>query len=136
MYTLFDFITHVKGIEYIIAVLFIGVFLLCWEFLKARPFQKMFETGKEDLDYVKQGGLGNFMRSVRKLVSAPFIGLAYVLFIPVGFVAALFSVAIKGIAGLAGSSVSFGWRPSEAYLGGKKQGKKKTAAKDADTEKE
>ena len=67
--------------------------------------------------------------NVWSAVSAPFIGLAYVIalpFIAIGTVSALLAkkVATKMYATLA-TLTSFGWRPMEAYLAGKKASKKK-----------
>ena len=131
MNTLFDFTTHIKGIEYILAVLFIGGYILYWEVLKPRPFSALKESGKEDLEYLKQTGYKSTLKSLGRIAAAPFIGLAYVILLPFGFIGALgyatVSLAGKGVSGvlsLAGRSTSFGWRPTEAYLTGKKRGKK------------
>ncbi len=131
MYTLVDFITHVKGIEYILSITAIAGFLLFWEVLKPKPFKTVVETGKDDLGYIEQtGGIKNVLKSVGKIVSAPFIGLAYIVMLPIGFFAALavgaVNLAMKGAASIAGKSATFEWRPMEAYLAGKK---KKAAAK-------
>jgi hypothetical protein len=134
MYTLVDFITHVKGIEYILSVLAIAGFLLFWEVLKPRPFKTVVETGKDDLGYIEQtGGFKNIMKAVGKIVAAPFIGLAYIVMLPIGFFGALavaaINVAMQGAASLAGKSASFEWRPMEAYLTGKKKKKEQADAK-------
>ncbi len=133
MYTLVDFITHVKGIEYILSITAIAGFLLFWEVLKPKPFRTVVETGKDDLGYIEQtGGFKNVMKSVGKIVAAPFIGLAYIVMLPIGFFAALVvgvvNMAMKGAASIAGKSATFQWRPMEAYLAGKKN-KEKTDAK-------
>ncbi|MCL5023213.1 MAG: hypothetical protein M1497_07580 [Nitrospirae bacterium] len=64
------------------------------------------------------------------LLAGPAIGLLYVIampFIALGTIAALIGKKlVTGLAGLLGNLVSFGWRPSEANLTGKKKGKKKT----------
>jgi hypothetical protein len=132
MYTLVDFITHVKGIEYIMSVSAIAGFLIFWEVLKPRPFKTVVETGKDDLSYIEQtGGFRNVMKSVGKIAAAPFIGLAYIVMLPVGFFAALIigavNLAMKGAASIVGKSATFEWRPVEAYLAGKKR-KQKTSA--------
>lgn len=133
MYTLVDFITHVKGIEYIMSLLAIAGFLLFWEILKPRPFRSVVETGKDDLSHIEQsGGFRHVMKSVAKIATAPFIGLAYIVMLPVGFFAALaigaVNLAMKGAAAIMGKSATFEWRPMEAYLAGKKK-KEKTDAK-------
>jgi hypothetical protein len=133
MYTLVDFITHVKGIEYIMSVLAIGGFLFFWEALKPAPFRTVVATGKDDLNYIEQaGGSRHILKSIGKIAAAPFIGMAYIVLLPVGFFAALaigvVNLAMKGVAGIAGKSMTFEWRPVEAYLAGRKK-KEGTSAK-------
>jgi hypothetical protein len=68
------------------------------------------------------------MSSEIMLLVGPIIGLLYVLcvpFISIATIAALASgKAANGVLSLIGKSLSFGWRPKEAYLSGKKKGKK------------
>src|SRR5574342_550800 len=116
MYTLVDFITHVKGIEYIMSLLAIAGFLLFWEVLKPTPFRTVVETGKDDLNYIEQaGGARHILKSVGKIAAAPFIGLAYIVMLPIGFFAALaigaVNLAMKGAAHITGGSLTFEWRP-------------------------
>ena len=134
MYTLVDFITHVKGIEYILSLLAIAVFLVFWEVLKPRPFKTVVTTGRDDLTYIKEsGGVGHLMKTVGRIASAPFIGLAYIVLLPIGFfvvlAAAIVNLAIKGGAAVAGKSMTFEWRPVEAYLEGRKRKKEKSESK-------
>jgi hypothetical protein len=134
MFTLVDFITHVKGIEYILSITAIAGFLLFWEALKPRPFKTVVETGKDDLGYIEQtGGFKGIMKSVGKIAAAPFIGLAYIVMLPIGFFAVLgigaVNLAMKGIASVAGKSATFEWRPMEAYLAGKKKKDEKAGKK-------
>lgn len=124
MNTLYDFLTHVKGVEYLLAVTFIAVYLLYWEVLKPKPFSTLARSGKEELEHIRETGYRNTMRTVGKIAAAPFIGLAYVVMLPFSFALALVLAAGKGLSKLAGPSVSFGWRPVEAYLAGKKKRKK------------
>ncbi len=130
MYTLVDFITRIKGVEYIVSLLAIGGFLLFWEALKAKPFRTVIAVGREDLEYIQQTGYGDVMKNVGKIAAAPFIGLAYLVMIPVGLAAALsvggINLILKGmngLLGLIGTSMSFEWRPMEAYFSGKKRAK-------------
>jgi hypothetical protein len=64
------------------------------------------------------------------LILGPIIGLAYVVFLPFVSVAALIFMIGKKLFGaiwsLLKSLVYFEWRPSEAYLAGKKKKKEKT----------
>jgi len=63
------------------------------------------------------------------LLAGPVIGLFYVIALPfmaVGTIVTLLGKKIiAGLFNLLGNLVSFGWRPSEAHLTGKKKGKKK-----------
>ena len=132
MNSMFDFITHVKGIEYILSLTFIAGYVLFWEVLKPKPFKKMKETGQEDLAYVKQNGMKNNLKLAGKIAAAPFIGLLYVVLLPVGLVSALSYAVVSGVAG---KNTSFSWRPAEAYLSGKKKTRKHDAVDDKQTEK-
>lgn len=136
MYTLVDFITQVKSIEYILCILFIAGFLVLWEVLKPAPFRAVVAAGRDDLEHIRRAGAGNVLRTAGKLAAAPFIGLAYLAMLPVGFAAAVVmgSVAmlLKGagaVAGALGMSVSFGWRPMEAYFTGRKKQKSAESGK-------
>ena len=127
MNSMFDFITHVKGIEYILSLTFIAGYVLFWEILKPRPFKKLKETGQEDLMYVKQNGMKNNLKLAGKIAAAPFVGLLYVILLPVGLVSALSYALISGVAG---KNTSFSWRPAEAYLSAKKKTKKQEPVDD------
>ena len=133
MYTLVDFITHVKGIEYIISVLSIATFLVFWEVLKPKPFATVVSAGKDDLEHIKQNGYRETMKFAGKIAAAPFIGLAYIVMLPVGFFFVVLSevvnLAVKGVSTLMGRDVSFDWNPVEAYFTGKKR-KQAEAGKD------
>lgn len=63
------------------------------------------------------------------LLAGPVIGLLYVIVMPfmaLGMIVTLAGKKLLGsLANLFGSLVSFGWRPREAHLTGKKKGKKK-----------
>ena len=131
MYTLVDFITHVKGIEYIISVLSIATFLVFWEVLKPKPFASVVSSGREDWQYLQK--TGGIMKYAGKIAAAPFIGLAYIVMLPVGFffmvLAEVVNLAVKGVSSLMGRDMSFDWNPVEAYFTGKKR-KQAEAGKD------
>lgn len=130
MNTLFDFITHIKGIEYIAALSFIAVYLIYSEFLKPRPFSTVVEAGKEDLEHLRSEGAGQVLKTIGRVISAPFVGLLYIAILPFAFLAALVSTVVNKVLGSAGREISFGWRPVEAYLSGKKsEGKKRNEKK-------
>ena len=137
MYTMVDFVTHVKGIEYILSLAAIAGFLLFWEVLKPKPFRTVAETGKDDLEHIDEaGGFKSVAKSVGRIAAAPFIGLAYIVMLPIGFfvalAAAVVNAAAKGLAAVAGKSVTFEWRPVEAYLAGRKKKAEKARVKKGD----
>lgn len=134
MHTLVDFITHVKGIEYILSIIFIAGFLLLWEVLKPRPFATVIASGREDWKHVRRSGYRDIMKSLGKIAAAPFIGLAYILIVPVGFFFLILAESVnlltRGIALLTGRNISFEWNPVEAYFTGRKK-KQLETGKDA-----
>lgn len=144
MYTLFDFITQVKGAEYLIAVSAVGLFILFWEVLKPRPFKSMVDTAKGDVTQIsRSGGFAVVLRTAGHVAAAPFIGLAYVVALPFVFAYALGQVLLQGAAWAIGASAewvartlvqgaqavarivhvspAFSWRPQEAYFLGRKR---------------
>lgn len=143
MFTVFDFMTQVKGIEYLIAVSAIGAFILFVEILKPRPFGSMIDTAKEDLRQIgRSGGHVGVLRTAGHVAAAPFLALAYIVSLPFVFLFAVNIVLIENVAravdatavwmarmlisntrSLArafSASASFGWRPQEAYFLGHK----------------
>ena len=70
------------------------------------------------------------MQRVGALVMGPVIGLFYVMCMPFISIAAIATLLAQKVSGgiltLLKSLVSFGWRPSESYLSGKKRRKKGT----------
>ncbi|HAM51147.1 MAG TPA: hypothetical protein DCP92_10840 [Nitrospiraceae bacterium] len=62
--------------------------------------------------------------SMWSLVFAPFTGLAYVILLPLVAISVVAGIAITKIVepalGTLATVVSFGWRPVEAYLTGRK----------------
>ncbi len=125
MNSLFDFITHIKTVEYLMAIGAIALYILYWEVLKPKPFKSLMETGKADLGYIRQTGYKNTLKTVGKVMAAPFIGLAYIVFLPFTFAHALGSLVTERVLTFASKEAAFGWRPMEAYLAGRKKKMKK-----------
>ena len=68
------------------------------------------------------------LKTLVLMVAAPFIGLAFVVALPFAFLAVIGMSALHNIVSVARRGMSFGWRPMEAYLAGRKKrrgGKKK-----------
>jgi len=122
MHTMFDYITHIKGVEYILSILFIAAYILYAEVLKPKPFKTLKESGREDMEFIRNNRNAT-LATVKKILAGPFIGLAYIVSLPFIFAYAVGTAALNGLLGLAGRSVTFGWRPTEAYLSGKKRKK-------------
>jgi hypothetical protein len=120
MNTLFDFITHIKAVEYLLAIGFVTGFLFLNELLKAKPFGTLKTMWKEDAGYLK-ANTTTTLKTIGRIASAPFIGLAYIVALPFAFAIAVGSAIGK----TAAPSFSFGWRPVEAYLSGRKKKVKK-----------
>ncbi|MFN3739116.1 MAG: hypothetical protein ACK4TF_00390 [Thermodesulfovibrionales bacterium] len=129
MKTLFDFITHVKGVEYLIAISFIALYIIYAEILKPRPFKRLVETAREDMEYIKKTGYRETAKTLLKAISAPFVALAYVIILPFSFLGALAIGAYNGLITLGSRIAIFGWRPTEAYLAGRKKKEKKEGEK-------
>jgi Na+/H+ antiporter NhaC len=132
MNTLVDFITHIKSMEYLIAIASIGAFIIFWELLQPEPFHGLRKALKEDITYIRQTGVRQVLKTMAKVVAAPFIGLAYVVMLPVGFFFAIAYTAIGGLLNLAGVSSTLGWRPMEAYFAGRRGKKEKKSEEDAE----
>ena len=65
------------------------------------------------------------MSSAVMLLAGPVIGLLYAVLMPIIGIATVVTLAIskvlQGMYNVAAKSISFGWRPVEAYLAGKKK---------------
>lgn len=125
MYTMYDYITHIKGVEYLISIMFIAGYILFAEVLKPRPFAAVVRGGKEDMEFIKTTGYRNVLKTVGKIAAAPFIGIAYVVALPFAFFGAIGSAAAGAALNAFGKTAVFGWRPTEAYLTGKKKKEEK-----------
>ena len=127
MHTYVDFITHVKGVEYLLSVLTIAGFILFLEILKPKPFRTLIQSTRDDLDHMKRNGYGETWRTVKRMMAGPFIGLFYEIMFPFLFFYALVSElrragaeALEKLLGMAGKTAFCGWRPMEADFGGKR----------------
>ncbi len=69
--------------------------------------------------------LNNRKHKIVMLLLGPILGLAYVIFLPFIAIATVITVAVEeavvGMLGLVGATVPFEWRPTTAYLSGKKR---------------
>ena len=121
MHTLYDFVTHIKIVEYLIAISCIALYLFYWEALKPKPFKTVADTAKDDLAHIRE--TGGALKTIGKIAAAPFVGLAYIAILPFSFLFAIGAAAVNGLAGAAGKEASFGWSPVASYLTGRKRKK-------------
>ena len=63
--------------------------------------------------------------NVWRITTAPFIGLAYAITFPFMAIGTIVTLIVKTVVTKVAGFASFGWRPVEAYLGGKKVSKKR-----------
>lgn len=134
MNTLFDFLTHVKSVEYVIALLSIVGYMLFWEVLKPRPFRTLKSSVSDDVAYVRERGYKKMLKSIGSLMAAPFVGVAYVVMLPFAFMAGLLREAANGTMNLVRAGTSFEWSPVRAYFSGRKKTKKRAPSKNQDTD--
>ena len=126
MNTLFDFISKVNGVQYIIALLSIPGFIIFSEILKARPFAGLRETVAEDVRFIKEQDKAERRQLVRNLAMAPIYFLTYLASVPVLFVQGMAEPVGRRI----GSMTSVGWSPVRAYFTGRRKKKSKGNASD------
>jgi len=125
MNSLFDFITHIKSVEYLMAIGAIVLYIIYWEALKPKPFKSLVEAGRDDMEHIKKTGYKNTLKTVGQVAAAPFVGLAYIIALPFTFAYALVSMIANSVLNLLSKEAAFGWRPLEAYLSGRKKRKMK-----------
>ena len=92
MHTLFDFITYIKEVEYLLALVFIAGYLFFKEILKPAPFHYLMKEGRSDFKTIIKSGFQQNIRTASRIIAAPFIGLAYVIATPFLFIFGLFAV--------------------------------------------
>jgi hypothetical protein len=113
MNSLYDAVTRVKSIEYVMALAFIAGFLILNELLKPKPFGTLVSLVREEATI----GFATAINTIKKIAIAPFIGLAYVVALPFALAYAIGTALARPLA----PAFSFGWRPVEAYFTGRKK---------------
>lgn len=118
MNTLFDFVSHNKGIEYILALMFIAGFVVVMEVLKPHPFRAFMSAVKEDWSYLRGEGAADTVRLAKNAVMLPVVAGVYVAMVPVMFTLGLALKLESTVADLVGGG-AMSWRPLESYLTGR-----------------
>lgn len=126
MNTLVDFITQNKGIEYLLAIAFIGGYALFVEFLKPKPFRGLVSSIRDDMGHMKGQGKADMRRLMKNMLVLPFVAGAYIVALPFYMVVGMTLKAESVLSGVVGSN-SMAWRPLESYLSGR--AKKHTSQK-------
>jgi hypothetical protein len=125
MNTLVDFITQNKGIEYLLAIAFIGGYALFVEYLKPKPFRGLVSSIRDDMGHMKGHGKADMRRLMKNMLVLPFVAGAYMVALPFYMFVGMGLRAEEALSRTLGGG-SMAWRPLEAYLSGRsrKRGKK------------
>ncbi len=124
MQTLFDYISTVNGIQYILMLAFIVGFILFLELLKPKPFAGLMKIAADDLVFVRKLSPEMRFRSIKRLCTAPIYGLLYIAAIPILFVHGVAVIFSRVIAALTWVS----WSPVRAYFRGARKTKRQESA--------
>jgi len=120
MHTLFDFISNVNAVQYVIALLSMIGFILFSEVLKANPFQGLRESVAEDVRFIKTQDKGMRLQLIKNVAMAPFYFLSYLASLPVLFAQGMVEPIGRGF----GAVTTGGWSPVRAYFAGRRKTKK------------
>jgi hypothetical protein len=120
MNTLFDFISHVNGMTYLLALGSIAGFAVYLELFKARPFAEILESARDDYRFVRELGIAGNKRVVKNVVKGVFMAASYLVALPFLFMRGLLQAAGE----LASAVAQPGWSPVRAYFTGRRKGKK------------
>lgn len=121
MHTLFDYISTVNGIQYVLMLAFIVGFVLFLELLKPQPFAGLMRIAADDIGFVRSQSSEMRLRSLRRFCAAPVYALLYIAAIPLLFVhgvAVIFSRVITALTWVS-------WSPVRAYFRGSKKTKRR-----------
>jgi hypothetical protein len=116
MHTLFDFVTRVNGVQYLLAFLFIFGVIIFFEIMKPRPFKGLAASVSEDAQFIKAQGKEGNVQLLKNMAMAPVYLVVYLAAVPVLF--------LKGMAEPVGALTSAGWSPVRAYFTGARKAKK------------
>lgn len=120
MHTLYDFISEVNAMQYLLAVVSIAGFIIFNEIFKPRPFKGLNKMITEDVGFIKAQGKGNNILLVKNAIVGGSYAILYIIAIPLLFLHGL-SVLMSR---LFTSFTYIGWSPVRAYFAGKKRAKK------------
>ena len=116
MHTLFDFVTRVNGIQYLLALFFVLGVIVFFEIMKPRPFKGLAALAAEDAQFLKTLWKERDFQLLKNLAMAPVYLVIYLAAVPLLF--------LKGMAEPVGAMTSAGWSPVRAYFTGARKAKK------------
>lgn len=120
MHTLYDFISEVNAMQYLLAVVSIAGFIIFVEIFKPKPFKGLSKMIAEDVGFVREQGKGNNILLVKNAITGIACAALYIIAIPLLF---LHGVSVL-MSRLFTSFTYVGWSPVRAYFTGKKGAKK------------
>lgn len=120
MNTLFDYVSSVNGIMYLIALGSIAGFAIMWEVFNPKPFSRLASNIAEDLRLIASMPSAEVFAMGKKLVLAPMYFMMYLASMPFLFAMGILAPIGSRVAGMGG----FEWNPVRAYFRGKKKAKK------------
>lgn len=129
MNTIFDFVSQTKGMEYLLAIIFLAGYVVFMEVLKPRPFQALAEMLREDMGFMTAPeGRAALKRLAMGALMAPLVVAKYFAMLPLMFALGVALKAEESVAStFAGGTLA--WRPIQSYLlgrGRKEQKARKT----------
>lgn len=130
MHTLFDFISRVNGMQYIIALCSVTGFAVFMELLSPKPFEGLVKAIAEDARHIRAGGTAKLFALGRNAAVAAGCAAMYFASLPVLFANGMVQNLGEGI----GDLNPTGWNPVRAYF--VKRGKSRKAVKSEVTSKE
>ncbi len=112
MHTLFDFISHVNGMQYVIALCSVAGFALFVELLSPRPFLGLISAIAEDIRHIKAEGSVKIYALARNGAVALGCAAMYAASLPI-----LFASGMLANLGETFEAVNpTGWNPVRAYF--------------------
>ncbi len=120
MHTLYDFISEVNAMQYLLAVVSVAGFIIFIEIFKPKPFKGLSKMIAEDVGFVKEQGKGNNIQLVKNAITGSAYAALYIISIPLLFLHGV-SVLMSRLFTL---FTYIGWSPVRAYFAGKKGAKK------------
>lgn len=120
MHTLYDFISEVNLMQYLLAVVSIAGFIIFVEIFKPKPFKGLSKMIAEDVGFVKEQGKSNNALLIKNIITGGAYAVLYIIAIPLLF---LHGISVL-MSRLFTSFTYLGWSPVRAYFAGRKITKK------------